>query len=94
MARPGGDPSSPAPVVAPETEAAPADTAATEAKGGVYSLRDEAGDVVRTGRTSDLAARAAAHFSDPVLGDFQFQVEYRTDVYAEQRVLEQMLYDQ
>jgi len=25
--------------------------------------------------------------------DFQFQVEYRTDVYAEQRGLEQTLYD-
>lgn len=27
------------------------------------------------------------------MGDFQFQVEYRTDVYAEQRGLEQTLYD-
>jgi hypothetical protein len=30
---------------------------------------------------------------DPVLGDYNFQVEYRTDVYAEQRGLEQILYD-
>jgi hypothetical protein len=29
-----------------------------------------------------------------VLGQFDFQVEYRTDVRAEQRGLEQMLYDQ
>jgi hypothetical protein len=55
-------------------------------------LRDEAGDVVRTGRSSDLAARAVAHANDPV--PLQFQFEYRTDVYAEQRGLEQMLYDQ
>jgi hypothetical protein len=29
-----------------------------------------------------------AHANDPVLGDSRFQVEYRTDVYAEQRGLE------
>jgi hypothetical protein len=62
--------------------------------GGVYTLRDEAGNVVRTGRTKNLAARQVAHANDPVLGQFEFQVEYRTDVYAEQRGLEQMLYDQ
>jgi len=28
-----------------------------------------------------------------VLGQFEFQVEYGTDVYAEQRGLEQLLYD-
>jgi hypothetical protein len=32
--------------------------------------------------------------NDPVLGDYRFNVEYRTDVYAEQRGLEQVLYDQ
>ena len=30
--------------------------------------------------------------NDPALGQFEFQVEYRTDVYAEQRGLEQLLY--
>ena len=49
--------------------------------------------VVRTGRTSGLAAREAQHFNDPVFDDFRFQVEYRTDVYEEQRGLEQILYD-
>jgi hypothetical protein len=34
-----------------------------------------------------------AHANDPVLGQFEFQVEYGTDVYAEQRGLEQLLYD-
>jgi hypothetical protein len=67
--------------------------AVDEARGGVYSLRNEAGDVVRTGRSSDLAAREAALFNDPVLGEYRFSVEYRTDLYAEQRGLEQMLYD-
>lgn len=59
----------------------------------MYTLRDEAGNVVRTGRSSNLAAREAVHFN-AALGHFEFQVEYRTDVYAEQRGLEQMLYDQ
>jgi hypothetical protein len=62
-------------------------------RGGVYTLRDEAGNVVRTGRTKDLAAREASHANDPALRDYQFNVEYRTDVYAEQRGLEQLLYD-
>lgn len=57
-------------------------------------MRDEVGNVVGTGRSSDLAARAVAHANDPVLGQFEFQVEHRTEVYAEQRGLEQMLYDQ
>jgi len=34
-----------------------------------------------------------SYASDRVLGDYQFNVEYRTDVYAEQRGLEQTLYD-
>ena len=78
--------------VAPESEAAASD--ASQAQGGVYSLRDEAGNVVRTGRSSNLAARELAHANDPVLGQFEFNVEYRTDVYSEQRGLEQLLYDQ
>jgi hypothetical protein len=70
------------------------DASAGAARGGVYTLRDDAGNVVRTGRTNDLAAREVAHANDPVLGDFEFNPEYRTDVYAEQRGLEQSLYDQ
>ena len=62
--------------------------------GGVYSLRDpETGEVLRTGRSVDLAQRQAQHANDAVLGDLEFHVEYRTDVRAEQRGLEQMLYD-
>jgi hypothetical protein len=63
-------------------------------KGGVYTLRDpETGAVVRTGRSNDLAARERAHASDPVLRDYAFHVEYRTNDYAEQRGLEQILYE-
>jgi hypothetical protein len=72
---------------------AEAGAATSAARGGVYTLRDDVGNVVRTGRSNDLAAREAAHFNDPVLGEYRFNVEYRTDVYAEQRGLEQLLYD-
>ncbi len=71
----------------------PDDGAGSEARGGVYSLRDSLGNVVRTGRTKDLAARELAHANDSQLGRFEFRVEYRTDVYAQQRGLEQVLYD-
>jgi hypothetical protein len=49
--------------------------------------------VVRTGRTKDFEARELAHASDPVLGKFEFNPEYYTDNYAEQRGLEQLLYE-
>lgn len=48
---------------------------------------------MRTGRTNDLARRAAEHGRDPVFKDFAFEPVHRTDVYAEQRGLEQMLHD-
>jgi hypothetical protein len=66
---------------------------ADEAAGGVYSLRDGAGNVVRTGRSKDLARREAEHARDPVLGRYRFQPEYRTNDYATQRGLEQLLHD-
>lgn len=37
------------------------------AEGGVYSLRNAAGEVVRTGRTNNLARRAAEHARDEEL---------------------------
>lgn len=65
-----------------------------EARGGTYLLRDaETGQVMRTGRTNDLARRAAEHGRDPVLRDFEFEPVHRTDVYNEQRGLEQLLHD-
>jgi hypothetical protein len=64
------------------------------ARGGTYLLRDaETGQVMRTGRTSDLARRAAEHGLDPLLRDFEFEPVHRTDVYNEQRGLEQLLHD-
>jgi hypothetical protein len=66
--------------------------AESEAEGGVYLLRDpETGQVMRTGRTNDLARRAAEHARNPALCNYDFETVYRTDVYAEQRGLEQEL---
>ena len=64
------------------------------AEGGVYSLRNAAGEVVRTGRTNNLARRAAEHARDEDLGRYRFQVEHRTNDYATQRGLEQRLHEQ
>jgi RHS repeat-associated protein len=69
-------------------EAAPALT-----KGGTYVLRNLAGDVMRVGRTNNLVRREAEHALDPILKDFRFDPIHRTDSYAEQRGLEQMLHD-
>lgn len=64
-------------------------------RGGVYTLRDpETGAVVRTGRAQILAERALAHARDPELSEFRFQVEYQTNDFNTQKVLERMLYDQ
>lgn len=61
--------------------------------GGVYSLRDpDTGEIVRTGRTNNLAQRRLQHLNDPVLGDYQFEPEFATDDYATQRGLEQMIF--
>lgn len=63
-------------------------------KGGVYSMRDPETDaVVRTGRSKDLQSRESAHGRDAELAGYRFQVGYRTDVYEEQRGLEDLLYN-
>jgi hypothetical protein len=73
---------------------APAAQAASQARGGTYVLRDPAtGRVMRSGRTGDLAVRRSQHARDPELGHLKFEEVYRTDVYAEQRGLEQVLHD-
>jgi hypothetical protein len=62
-------------------------------KGGVYTLRDpETGVVMRTGRTRNLAKRERDHARDSELAHLEFNVEYRTDSYAEQRGLEHVIY--
>jgi len=48
---------------------------------------------MRSGRTGDLAVRRSQHARDPELGHLKFEEVYRTDVYAEQRGLEQVLHD-
>ena len=58
----------------------------------MYLLRDaETGQVMRTGRTGNLAQRRIQHALDPALEDLEFEAVYRTDKYAEQRGLEQEL---
>jgi hypothetical protein len=63
-------------------------------EGGVYVLRDSAtGQVMRSGRTNNLARRRTEHARDPALGSLKFEVAHRTDVYSEQRGLEQLLHE-
>jgi RHS repeat-associated protein len=62
--------------------------------GGVYVLRNDAGDVVRTGRTNDLARRKGEHALGKETKGLDFKVVHRTDDYAEQRGLEEIVYNQ
>jgi hypothetical protein len=72
----------------------PAAQAASHARGGTYVLRDPAtGQVMRSGRTNDLARRQLEHARDAGLGHLRFEEVHRTDVYEEQRGLEQLLHD-
>jgi len=62
-------------------------------RGGVYVLRDKATSaIVRTGRSKNLAVRQTQHGRDAFLGVYRFDEIYRTDKYAEQRGLEDLLY--
>ncbi|GAA2010159.1 RHS repeat-associated core domain-containing protein [Nakamurella flavida] len=61
-------------------------------KGGVYVLKEE-GTVVRTGRTNNLKVRERQHANDPELQHLDFDTVHRSDVYEEQRGLEQKIYD-
>lgn len=63
-------------------------------KGGTYILRDrETGEIVRSGRTNNLMRREIEHARSNKFRDYDFEVVHRTDIYAEQRGLEQMLHD-
>jgi hypothetical protein len=62
-------------------------------QGGVYVLRDSQGNIVKTGRTGDLEQRRNSYRYDKATKDLTFDVVERTDDYAEQRGLEQKLYD-
>jgi len=48
---------------------------------------------MRTGRTNNLLRREAEHGRDAVLKEFEFEVIDRTDSYAQQRGLEQLLHE-
>ncbi|WP_416053977.1 RHS repeat-associated core domain-containing protein [Marinibactrum halimedae] len=61
--------------------------------GGTYSLVDSNGQVVRTGRSNDLARRQQEHLRDPILYQYQFRPEHRTDSYSQQRGAEQYLHN-
>ena len=64
-------------------------------KGGVYRLVDpDTGDVMRTGRSKDLARRRNDHKRNPDLQNFDFDPVFRTDNYEEQRGLENFLHNQ
>jgi len=61
---------------------------------GVYALKDRhTGDIVRTGRTNNFLRREAEHLRDPNLKKYEFAPLYHTDVYAEQRGLEQLAHE-
>jgi RHS repeat-associated protein len=65
-----------------------------KATGGVYTLVDkETGNVMRAGRTGNFINREAQHARNPILKPFKFNIEYRTNNYAEQRGLEQYIHD-
>jgi hypothetical protein len=71
----------------------PKGTSVKETRGGTYVLRDAEEQVVRSGRTKDLLRRKAEHARDPSLKDYSFEPVHRTDVYVEQRGLEQKLHE-
>ncbi len=61
-------------------------------RGGTYLLRDPATEqVMRTGRSGNLDARRSRHAHD--YPDLRFEEVHRTDLYAEQRGLEQLLHE-
>ena len=64
-----------------------------EIRGGVYTLRDPVtNQVMRVGRTKDLWRRMLEHGRGP-FAQWLFKVEFRTNVYAAQRGLEQLLFE-
>jgi RHS repeat-associated protein len=63
-----------------------------QAVGGIYALLDKAGKIVRSGRTVDLVRRAAEHKRDPILKKFEFSILHKTNDYATQRGLEQIVH--
>jgi hypothetical protein len=64
------------------------------ASGGTYVLKDPVtGQVMRTGRTGNLAQRKVQHASSPITKGLDFEVDLATDDYNAQRVREQIVHD-
>ena len=64
------------------------------ATGGTYLLRDPVtGEIMRTGRTNNLARREREHARAPATSGLVFEVDRRTDLYAAQRGREQIIHD-
>ena len=72
----------------------PISTVISDPKGGTYMLIDPTtGQVMRTGRSINLARRASEHRRDFVLGQYTFQVDRKSDSYAALRGREQIIHD-
>jgi len=66
-----------------------------EVAGGTYKLVDPVTEnVMRTGRTKNLAQRQAQHARKPDTSSLRFDLDIKVDDYAVQRGREQMLHDQ
>jgi RHS repeat-associated protein len=65
-----------------------------EPSGGVYKITNPNGDVVRVGRTQDLTRREGEYYRDPNYIGSIFEPVYRSDDYAEQRGLEQIIFEE
>jgi hypothetical protein len=80
---------------APNAEFTPGES--TQPKGGVYTLTNKNGDVMRVGYTKNFDMRANSYSSlanrDPRYKNLEFNRVFQTDNYAEQRWLEQYLFD-
>ena len=64
-------------------------------RGGTYLLKDPVtSEVMRTGRTIDLARRQAEHARNPETSSLRFELDVKVDDYAVQRGREQMLHEQ
>jgi Pretoxin HINT domain len=77
-----------------EEAAAVVASTAGASRGGTYKLVDpETGQVMRTGRSKNLDTRKGQHRRDPAHKDLDFEVDRRTDDYAQQRGREQVIHD-
>ena len=90
----GGAPMKAPKLKAPNYKTAKLNLPTKTTKGGVYSLKDPlTKKVVRTGRAKDLEVREKQHNQGKDTKGLDFETEYKTDNYAEQRGLEDIIYN-